>query len=90
MLGLCSLTADALHALTDLVADIMTLATISYSLRPATKLFPMGYGKIESLGALGVSGFLLTGGFMIGYVSKGIMYCDVISQLTPGCIARHL
>lgn len=62
----CSLTADALHALTDLVSDITTLATISYSLRPATSRFPMGYGKIESLGALGVSGLLLSGGIMIG------------------------
>jgi len=29
----------------------------------------MGYGKIESLGALGVSGLLLSGGFMIGLSS---------------------
>jgi cation diffusion facilitator family transporter len=61
-----ALTADALHALTDLVSDITTLATISYSLRPATARFPTGYGKIESLGALGVSGLLLSGGIMIG------------------------
>lgn len=55
-----------MHALTDLVSDITTLATISYSLRPATARFPLGYGKIESLGALGVSGLLLSGGIMIG------------------------
>lgn len=55
-----------MHALTDLVSDITTLATISYSLKPATSRFPLGYGKIESLGALGVSGLLLTGGLMIG------------------------
>lgn len=60
------MTADALHALTDLVSDIMTLATISYSLKPATSRFPTGYGKIESLGALAVSGLLLSGGIMIG------------------------
>ncbi|KAK6435746.1 mitochondrial metal transporter [Oleoguttula sp. CCFEE 5521] len=61
-----ALTADAVHALTDLVSDVTTLATISYSLRPPTTRFPMGYGKIESLGALGVSGLLLSGGVMIG------------------------
>lgn len=44
----------------------MTLATISYSLKPATSRFPTGYGKIESLGALAVSGLLLSGGIMIG------------------------
>ena len=60
------LLADALHALTDLVSDIMTLTTISYSLRRATDRFPLGYGKVESLGALGVSGILLSGGLMIG------------------------
>ncbi|KAK5123319.1 hypothetical protein LTR85_002750 [Meristemomyces frigidus] len=61
-----ALTADAVHALTDLVSDITTLATLSYSLKAATARFPMGYGKIESLGALGVSGLLLSGGIMIG------------------------
>ncbi|KXL45372.1 hypothetical protein M433DRAFT_6452 [Acidomyces richmondensis BFW] len=61
-----ALTADAVHALTDLVSDITTLATISYSLKAATPRFPFGYGKVESLGALGVSGLLLSGGIMIG------------------------
>ncbi|KAK4507007.1 hypothetical protein PRZ48_000741 [Zasmidium cellare] len=61
-----ALTADAVHALTDMISDVTTLATISYSLRPATTRFPLGYGKIESLGALAVSGILLTGGLMIG------------------------
>jgi divalent metal cation (Fe/Co/Zn/Cd) transporter len=60
------LTADALHALTDLISDVTTLMTISYSIRPATTRFPQGYGKVESLGALAVSGILLSGGIMIG------------------------
>ncbi|KAK4636208.1 Mitochondrial metal transporter 2 [Fulvia fulva] len=61
-----ALTADAVHALSDLISDFMTLATISYSLKPATTRFPLGYGKVESLGALAVSGILLSGGVMIG------------------------
>ncbi|KAF2225001.1 cation efflux family-domain-containing protein [Elsinoe ampelina] len=61
-----ALTADAIHSLTDLISDFMTLATISYSLRSPTSRFPQGYGKIESLGALAVSGILLSGGIMIG------------------------
>lgn len=61
-----SLTADAVHALTDLISDITTLATISWSLKPATTKYPMGYGKIESLGALAVSCILLGGGIGIG------------------------
>jgi cation diffusion facilitator family transporter len=46
-----------------------TLATISYSLKAANERFPLGYGKVESLGALGVSGLLLSGGIMIGLQS---------------------
>jgi len=66
--------------LTDLVSDIATLATISYSLKAATARFPMGYGKIESLGALGVSGLLLSGGIMIGL--QAIM--ALCQQFFPG------
>ncbi|KAI9893614.1 MAG: hypothetical protein M1814_006410 [Vezdaea aestivalis] len=61
-----ALIADAFHALTDLVSDFLTLATVSWSGKPATERFPLGYGKIESLGSLGVSGLLLTGGLLMG------------------------
>nr|POE77672.1 mitochondrial metal transporter 2 [Quercus suber] len=61
-----ALTADAVHSLTDLISDVATLATISYSIKLPTSQFPMGYGKVESLGALAVSGLLLSGGVMIG------------------------
>ncbi|KAK5008549.1 mitochondrial metal transporter, partial [Cryomyces antarcticus] len=57
-----ALSADAIHSLTDLVSDVMTLATVSWSLKPPTSQFPTGYGKVESLGSLGVSGLLLGGG----------------------------
>lgn len=61
-----ALIADAYHALTDLVSDFMTLATVSFSLKPPSSRFPTGYGKVESLGALGVSSILLCGGFFMG------------------------
>jgi cation diffusion facilitator family transporter len=66
IIHLASLSADAIHSLTDLISDFTTLATVSYSVRTPTSRFPTGYGKIESLGALGVSGILLSGGIMIG------------------------
>lgn len=69
-----ALIADGFHALTDLVSDFMTLATISWSLKPATSRFPSGYGKIESLGALGVSGLLLFGGMGIGLNGLDALY----------------
>ncbi|KAG5289629.1 mitochondrial metal transporter 2 [Histoplasma ohiense] len=61
-----ALIADAYHAATDLVSDFMTLATVSLSLKPPTSRFPFGYGKVESLGALGVSSLLLCGGVLMG------------------------
>ena len=68
-----ALIADAIHSLTDLVSDFMTLATVSLSLKPPSERFPTGYGKMESLGSLGVSGLLLTGGVLMGWNS-----CDVL------------
>jgi divalent metal cation (Fe/Co/Zn/Cd) transporter len=66
--------ADAWHSMTDLASDILTLATISFSLRPPTTNFPGGYGKVESLGSLGVSGMLLGGGLFMGYSSLESLY----------------
>lgn len=68
-----ALVADAGHALTDLVSDFMTLGTVAWALKPPTPRFPSGYGKIESLGSLGVSGLLLTGGILMG-----LNACDVL------------
>ncbi|MCJ1272434.1 hypothetical protein MMC21_000220 [Puttea exsequens] len=69
-----SLIADAFHSLTDLVSDFLTLATVSWSLKSPTSRFPSGYGKIESLGSLGVSSLLLAGGIGLGWHSLEILY----------------
>jgi divalent metal cation (Fe/Co/Zn/Cd) transporter len=58
----------------------MTLATVSWSLKPPSERFPSGYGKVESLGSLGVSGILLGGGFMMGYTAL----IALAQQLFPG------
>ncbi|RMZ76125.1 hypothetical protein DV738_g5136, partial [Chaetothyriales sp. CBS 135597] len=73
-----ALIADGFHALTDLLSDFMTLATISWSLKLPTDRFPFGYGKIESLGALGVSGLLLVGGLGMGLNSLSTLYAQVL------------
>lgn len=67
--GSQALIADAWHSLTDLASDILTLATVSWSLKPPSDAFPAGFGKIESLGSLGVSGMLLGGGLFMCYSS---------------------
>jgi hypothetical protein len=69
-----SMIADAWHSLTDLASDILTLATVSWSLKPPTEFFPTGFGKVESLGSLGVSGMLLFGGCFMCLNSCEILY----------------
>ncbi|TQB69349.1 hypothetical protein MPDQ_001969 [Monascus purpureus] len=74
-----ALIADAYHALTDLVSDFLTLGTVAWSLKPPTERFPNGYGKIESIGALGVSSLLLCGGVLMGLNSGHVL----LGQLYP-------
>lgn len=62
-----ALLADAIHSLSDLVSDFLTLATISVAARPPTSDFPHGYGRIETLGSLGVSALLLLAGVSVGW-----------------------
>ncbi|KAI5293919.1 hypothetical protein KEM52_005007 [Ascosphaera acerosa] len=47
----------------------MTLGTVSVSTKPPSERFPNGYGKMESLGSLSVSGLLLSGGLFMGVSS---------------------
>ncbi|KAI1180176.1 cation efflux family-domain-containing protein [Nemania sp. FL0916] len=69
-----AMIADGIHSVTDLASDVLTLATISWSLKPPTDKFPTGFGKIESLGSLGVSSMLLFGGLWMGYGSLLTLY----------------
>ena len=69
-----ALIADAFHSLTDLVSDFLTLVTVAWSLKAPTTRFPSGFGKIESLGSLGVSSLLLAGGIGLGWHSLEILY----------------
>ena len=63
----------ASHTRIDLIADLVTLSTIILSQRPASPLYPIGFGKFESLGTVTVSIFLLLGGIGIGAHSWGIL-----------------
>ncbi|GAB1320717.1 mitochondrial metal transporter [Madurella fahalii] len=83
-----SMIADAWHSLTDLASDVLTLATVSWSLRPPTERFPMGFGKVESLGSLGVSGMLLFGGLFMCFSSCESIYAHFM--LDPEAAAAML
>ncbi|KAK3375357.1 cation efflux family-domain-containing protein [Podospora didyma] len=83
-----SMVADAWHSLTDLASDVLTLATVSWSLRPPTKQFPLGFGKVESLGSLGVSSMLLFGGLFMCMNSCTSLYAHLL--LDPDAAAAML
>jgi divalent metal cation (Fe/Co/Zn/Cd) transporter len=86
-----ALVADAWHALSDTLSDILTLATVSWSLKPPTERFPAGYGKIESLGGLAVSGLLLGGGALMGWSSAASLLTQfgIDFELLGGLIHMH-
>ncbi|GME71393.1 unnamed protein product [Ambrosiozyma monospora] len=74
-----ALIADAVHSVGDLVSDVLTLSTVKYSTKPPSDLYPLGYGKVETLGSLFVSGILLYAGLKIGWASL----VDVLSIVLP-------
>ena len=88
-----ALIADAYHALTDLVSDFLTLGTVAWSLKPPTERFPNGYGKIESIGALGVSGLLLFGGVFMGLNASQILlgqfYPEIAEMIAHSAVLGH-
>jgi hypothetical protein len=85
-----AMVADAFHSLSDLTSDILTLATLSWSLRPPTVKFPAGFGKVESLGALGVSGMLLGGGVFMCLNSCEILYAHwMLDAHAAAQVAAH-
>ena len=67
--GSASLLADAVHSASDFAGDIVTLAAINLSQRPADETHPYGYGHYENLGALAISTLLMAGGAAMGYHS---------------------
>lgn len=81
-----AMIADAWHSMTDLASDVLTLATVSWSLRPPTDRYPTGFGKIESLGSLGVSGMLLGGGLFMCLSSCESLYAQLF--LDPSAAAE--
>eukprot|EP01084_Bolivina_argentea_P121527 215370_1 len=69
-----ALIADATHSLTDLMSDFMTYFTIKYSQREPTKRFPLGFGKVDTLGTLPVATLLTFGSYHIVTTSINKLY----------------
>ena len=65
-----ALVADALHSLSDLVSDFLTLATVNMLAKVGTPdHFPMGYGKMETVGSILICMTLLFAGISVGWSS---------------------
>lgn len=65
-----ALVADAIHSVSDMFADFLTLATVNVASKVGSPThFPLGYGKIESVGSFMVSAVLLFAGISVGWSS---------------------
>lgn len=73
LLNSASLVADAAHSLSDMVSDLVTLFCWKMSQKPPSQMHPMGYGKYETMGGLGVSVVLVGGAAGIGMHSWGLL-----------------
>lgn len=70
-----ALIADAIHSFSDLISDVIILASIKISSKPKSKAYPYGLGKIETLAAILVAILLLFIGVEI--IKKA--YLEIIS-----------
>lgn len=70
-----ALIADAIHSISDLFADFLTLATVNVASKVGTSTnFPLGYGKLETVGSFLVSGVLLFAGISVGWLSLLLIF----------------
>lgn len=74
-----ALIADAVHAVGDLISDILTLTTVRFANKKPDALYPFGYGKIETFGSFTVSLILLYAGFQIGWSS----FYEILAPIVP-------
>lgn len=89
---------DAVHSLSDIIADGMTLLTVKKSRQDPSDLYPLishfslinryGHGKVEAIGAMGIACFLMATAGMIGWDSylalKDIMMNQVVNDYANG------
>lgn len=64
--GSPALQADAVHSLSDLVSDGVSLWALHRARRPPDKHYPYGHGKFEAVGSACVGGMLVAAGGGIG------------------------
>ncbi|KAJ1564654.1 hypothetical protein HK096_006926, partial [Nowakowskiella sp. JEL0078] len=88
MLNSASLLADALHSTSDMVSDFATLFVYNRARRAPDQTHPFGYGKLEPMGSLGISGILVSSGIGMGYHSI-LMLTDIWNH-SGVIVSEHL
>ncbi|QLL32878.1 hypothetical protein HG536_0D04000 [Torulaspora globosa] len=81
-----ALMADAVHAVSDMVSDFLTLFSVGLASNKPTSDYPFGYGKIETVGSLAVSTILATAGLSIGWTSL----CAIVGPIVPHTVIETL
>ncbi len=101
--GSLSLMGEALHSLSDTMASVIAYLSIKFSEKKHER-FPYGLYKLENIGALVISGFLLLSAYEIGHralrgsveihrdylpVGLGVVVFSLISSLTLSFLERR-
>lgn len=81
-----ALIADAVHAVSDMVSDFLTLVSVGLASNKPTANYPFGYGKVETIGSLAVSTILATAGLSIGWTSL----CAIVGPIVPHTVLEFL
>ena len=84
------MSVDAVHSLSDLIADGMALITVKKSRQDPDPLYPQentshlkssyGHGKVEALGSMGIALFLMGTAVMIGWDSYLALQDVLVNQ----------
>lgn len=77
-----TLLADAVHALSDTISDLATILCLYKAKQLPTARYPLGYGKMETLGSFFISCMLLSGSVSIG-VHALIQMLDRLAPALP-------
>ncbi|GJL79536.1 MAG: cation transporter [Nitrospinaceae bacterium] len=80
-----ALIADAVHSLSDLLTDVIVLATHKIGKIPADSNHPYGHGRAETIGATIVGVVIILAGIWIGYDVWRILKSG--AQLVPTWLA---
>ncbi len=65
--GSMSIISEAIHSISDLLASLLTLFSVSKSCQPADKQHPFGHGKYEDMSGFIEGGLIIFASFFIVY-----------------------